>query len=200
MEAEQEPRGLGLAELLKELRRRKGFTKQSLAEASEVSATYIGQIESSIDPRTGKPYQPSPPKLRMLAGALGRGDAREADRIYRLLMEAAGYLPEDMAAAFAPPPPSVVVLAPGAEPETAAHWVSEPIPTWPHPHRPPRARNPQPAGPTVELPDPRLEAHLRPLLENWGWLTSGEQAAILEFVEYVDQKRRRRQGEAEGGH
>ena len=131
MEAEDEPHGLGLAELLASLRRQRGFSKQSLAEASEVSATYIGQIESSIDPRTGRPYRPSPPKLRMLAGALGRGNAREADRIYRLLMEAAGYLPEELAGQAAPPPPPMILLATGAERQGVAHGVLESSPTRP---------------------------------------------------------------------
>src|SRR5512146_3004242 len=119
----QEEQELTLATVLGELRRRKGFSRQSLADASDVSATYIGQIESGIDPRSGREYRPSPPRLRMLADAMGRGDSDEADRVYRILMEAAAYLPPDLLPkwlAEPPPPPYTVMRAPVPEQQQAA--------------------------------------------------------------------------------
>ncbi len=182
---------LTLARVLGELRRRKGFTRQSLADASDVSATYIGQIESGIDPRSGKEYRPSPPRLRMLADAMGRGDSGEADRIYRILMEAAAYLPPDLLPkwlAEPPPAPYAVTWSPAQEQPKAA----APIPDLPAAMAAPHDGSLGAALPPRHSTDPRLHARIAWLLEHWNELTASEQVTVLEFLEFIEQKRTRR--------
>lgn len=189
-----------LSAVLAELRLRKGMTKQALAEASDVSATYIGQIESGTDPRSGKEYQPSPPKLRMLADALGRGSGEEAEGIYRLLMEAAGYLPDQLLPEWlkAPPPPA----RRGEAAQSRAGDGSGRLVERSAPYQQPSPDVPS-VGVALERPapeqtaDPRLESRLRTLVRYWDELTTGEQGAVLEFLEFIEHKRRRRAGTRE---
>ena len=82
---------LGL--LLESIRIKKRFSKKALAEASGVSDTYIAQIESGYDSRTGKEIHPSPDVLRLLARALGDGDGSEEEQLYTRFGGAAGFIP-----------------------------------------------------------------------------------------------------------
>lgn len=81
-----------LGDTLKKLRGR-----QSLREVSKktgISHTYLGILEKGHDPRTGKPVNPSPETLRLLAQAY--------DYPYKRLLKLSGYLEEDPS----PHPPS----------------------------------------------------------------------------------------------
>ncbi|MBI3978905.1 MAG: helix-turn-helix transcriptional regulator [Chloroflexi bacterium] len=168
---------VGLGAALEALRRRKRFSLNALAEGSGVSRTYITQIESGVDSRTGKKIEPSPGILKKLADTLADGDAAEAGRIYQELMARAGYLPAETAKQ----PPSA--LEDGGR--FAARRLSESLPP---------AAAAYSAGSPVLLSDARLLAHGRAVLDHWDELTPGEQAAVLEFLEFIDEKRRRRRG------
>jgi transcriptional regulator with XRE-family HTH domain len=78
---------------LHDLRRRKRFSLRALAEASDLSATYVRTLEQGYDPRTGKEVHPSVDVMRRVSRALGDGVEDEAERIFADLMRAAGYMP-----------------------------------------------------------------------------------------------------------
>ena len=87
---------------LHNLRRRKRFSLRALAEASDLSATYVRTLEQGYDPRTGKEVHPSVDVMRRVSRALGDGVEEEAERIFADLMRAAGYMP---GVVREPPPP-----------------------------------------------------------------------------------------------
>jgi transcriptional regulator with XRE-family HTH domain len=82
---------LAFATRLRTLRTQKRFSARALASSGQLSATYLRTLEQGRDPRTGKLIQPSVEVLRRLARALGDGREDEAERVFRCLMDAAGY-------------------------------------------------------------------------------------------------------------
>lgn len=56
-----------LREWLKTYRRSNGYSLQDVAEASGLTRTYLSCLEKGVDPRTGKPYNPSLDALKKLA-------------------------------------------------------------------------------------------------------------------------------------
>lgn len=80
-------------ERLRSLRQAKRFSLRGLAQAAELSATYIRTLEQGYDPRTGKPVRPSVGVIRRVARALGDGIEEEGERIFAELMRAADYMP-----------------------------------------------------------------------------------------------------------
>lgn len=111
---ERQARRSPLGTMLNELRRRKRFSLRGLAEAAELSATTVAQLENGYDPRTGKLIEPNPRTLRLLAGALSDGDEGAADEIYRGLMTSAGYtvgFREESEPAYVEPAPTADVIS-----------------------------------------------------------------------------------------
>jgi transcriptional regulator with XRE-family HTH domain len=83
-------------ERLRSLRQSKRFSLRGLAQAAELSATYIRTLEGGYDPRTGKPVRPSVDVIRRVAQALGDGIEAEGERIFAELMRAADYMPSSV--------------------------------------------------------------------------------------------------------
>ncbi len=199
MAAEEAQERPALGRLLESLRKRKRFTRHALSGSSGVSTTYIVQIESGVDSRSGKEVRPSPPILWRLAEALGDGDVLEARGYYGEMMAAAGYLPGSEAA---PEPPRVEEKMPYV---TQAKRVSEPIGSSGNgasavapegirlrPDEPTRGYA-EPARPaTLELRDPRLRGRFREVMERWEELSPEEQTAVLTLMELLSERLGRR--------
>jgi hypothetical protein len=81
----------------------------------------ISQLETGFDRRTGKPIEPSPRALRMIAAALAEGDDAQTAAFYREMMDLAGYLPHEyFPDVFGPTPvPSAFAQAFGPERQLA---------------------------------------------------------------------------------
>ncbi|MDO8672769.1 MAG: helix-turn-helix transcriptional regulator [Dehalococcoidia bacterium] len=151
-----------IGDMLATLRKKKRFSKQALAEASTVSATYIGLIESGFDPNSGRPVTPSAKIIRALARALADGDGEEESHVYEQMMTAVGYMESST---------GVEVLA-----DQAPHRLEEQASPYSHD--------------VVTLRDPRLRSHCRAVLENWEDLSANDQAAVLSFLKLVYDKNR----------
>lgn len=148
-----------IAAMLESLRKKKRFSKQALADASGVSATYIGLIESGFDPNSGRQVTPSAKVIRALSKALADGDDKEESRIHEEMMAAVGYI-ESL--------PSTVLAGPAA---------------------PLTVEKPRPSNhDVVTLRDPRLWTHVRDVLENWEKLSADDQSAVLSFLKLVHEK------------
>lgn len=59
-----------LSQIVKEFRRKNGWSMDYLAEKAGVSKAYISMIENDMNPRTGKPIKPLFPTLQKLAKAM----------------------------------------------------------------------------------------------------------------------------------
>jgi transcriptional regulator with XRE-family HTH domain len=179
-----------LGERLRALRRQRGFSRLALSDEADVSATYIAQIEGGVDPRTGKPFQPSPGVLRRLALALARQEPGAGHELYAALMAAAGYLPQEVEDFSAG---TIAWDAAEAAPPAAA---AEPLPA---PLRQFDARE-EPLGSVAEgfarrLPprgraeadasDLPLRAEVALVLEHWNDLSPGERAALYAVARLI---------------
>jgi len=96
------PPGRGdFASKLRDLRLSERLSREGLARASGVSPSALANLEHASDPRTGKAPRPRIETLQQLANGLAREalyggvDAHKADRYYRELMLAAGYVVAD---------------------------------------------------------------------------------------------------------
>jgi transcriptional regulator with XRE-family HTH domain len=87
---------MSLAEMIKNLRQRRGYSQRKLSLLSGISNTEISRIEKGI--RT----KPSPDTLKKLASHLGV--------TYNDLMEMAGYLPEGFIRQAAPEPDAATTV------------------------------------------------------------------------------------------
>lgn len=152
--------------LLALLRKKKRFSKQALADASTVSATYIALIESGFDPNSGRPITPSAKVIRALAKALADGDVEEESQVYEQMMAAVGYIDSSTRAAGLAEQPAPPMLEQG---RPSHHDL-------------------------VILRDPRLWSHCRAVLDNWEELSADDQAAVLAFLKLVYEKHRLQNG------
>ena len=200
------------AAVLERWRREKGLSKQRLAELSDVSATYVRTIEAGFDD-DDRPVVPSAGVIQKLARGLASAEPDETGRAdverraYAELMAAAGYLdpgafglgPVATGGPASAPPPSA---EPAREPDSGAvptvsrsvQSASPPLlrsaPVAPAPTPAPASPN----GPVlVALRDRRLHRHCRELLESWDALTSEDQSLVLGIMEFVAERRRRRE-------
>jgi transcriptional regulator with XRE-family HTH domain len=179
-----------LGERLRALRRQRGLSRLALSDEADVSTTYIAQIEGGVDPRTGKPFQPSPGVLRRLALALARREPVEGHELYARLMAAAGYLPQEVedfasvpftrAAEEAAPPASAAEPLPAPlrqfdlreEPDgSAAEGFARRLPA--------KGWADAPAG------DPALPAEVALVLIHWNDLSPGERAALYGVARLI---------------
>lgn len=76
----------------RELRERRRFSQEELAERAGVSAQTIANLENGFNRDTGKERKPDVDTLRRIADALAEGRESDAALYYRELMDAAGYL------------------------------------------------------------------------------------------------------------
>lgn len=89
------------ASTLRDLRISEKLSREGLARASGVSPSALANLEHAADPRTGKAPQPQIETIRQIAAGLAREplaggvDQAKADRYYRALMAAAGYIVEE---------------------------------------------------------------------------------------------------------
>ena len=194
----------GTPAVLERWRRQKGLSKQRLAELSDVSATYIRTIEAGFDD-DGRPVVPSAGVIQKLTRGLARANPDEAARpdqerqAYAELMAAAGYLDPGVFG-LAPHPPDGVptgvktVAVPTGPPELEDAAVSAARDGTLAPQQQSRpAVQPRSNGSLdISLRDRRLDRHLKPLLDDWEALTSEDQALILGIMEFVAERRRRR--------
>lgn len=172
--------------VLERWRQHKRLSKQKLADTCDVSGTYVRYIEAGFDD-DGRMVIPSAKVIQQLARGLGDGDPAVEQRAYEELMVAAGYLD---GAAVHTRAPSYQVAPPHAAPDVSLPAVA---PHWGAPTPP--ARLPNQAGQVlIALRDRRLQHHCRELLENWEALTSEDQAALLSFMEFIAERRRRNEG------
>jgi len=72
-----------LGKRLQELRENKGLSLRQAHELTDISHSYIRNIENGFDPRSGRPIYPSPDTLKKIAKAYGAS--------YEELFELAGY-------------------------------------------------------------------------------------------------------------
>jgi transcriptional regulator with XRE-family HTH domain len=196
----------GTPAVLEQWRRQRGLSKQRLAELSDVSATYIRTIEAGFDD-DGRPVVPSAGVILKLARGLAKANPDEAARpeeerrAYAELMAAAGYL-DPGAFVVAPRPRDGTPQGQGrvtqqtgtTESESAAGAGFARDGQMPSPRLERLAVQSPPNGPVdVRLRDRRLHRHCTEILNSWEALTSEDQALILGIMEFVAERRRRRE-------
>jgi transcriptional regulator with XRE-family HTH domain len=199
------------AAVLQKWRTLKRLSKQRLAELSDVSATYVRTIEAGFDD-DGRPVVPSAGVIQKLARGLARAEpdagrqVAEERRAFSELMAAAGYLgpggldpglrPGEAASTAEPTDASTSGVA-----DSSCTLVERR--TAPEADRPASSLrlsfsclpSPTGSGVAVILRDQRLHRHCRELLECWEQLSSEDQALILGIMEFVAERRQRRESQ-----
>jgi len=203
------------AAVLQKWRAHKRLSKQRLAELSDVSATYVRTIEAGFDD-DGRPVVPSAGVIQKLARGLARAEpdssrrAAEESRAHAELMAAAGYLGPGTLGPSLPAGDGTSEAEPaGAETPGLSGWGSAAASCRVTPEaglpasrleRLGPERAPAPPAPDVHvvvaLRDRRLHRHCRELLERWEDLSSEDQALILGIMEFVSERRQRREAPA----